>query len=161
MNSSQNKITIDLSMRQLSNFGRVLNKLYYSDSTGFLKLAPNKYGYPHNGGEHSLRIWGSRDDCVAFIELLGETYPNVINECNAVMAAIECGNERISLAEELRKLHFLKIVKKLNILRGWDEPFPPEEYKWYLYKKFKHGVTIEATINWRNYTIKFARVENE
>lgn len=46
-----NGIREKLSAPQNTSVGRVLNHLYYFNKS-LLELAPNRVGYPHNGGEH-------------------------------------------------------------------------------------------------------------
>ena len=69
-------VRVDLSAPQDSVTGRVLHKLMYNN-TSLYELAPNPSGCPHNGGEHTLSITGSRVDVNAWLDLLAETYPEV------------------------------------------------------------------------------------
>lgn len=91
-------IKIDLTYSQYTMFGDVLRHMYYSNES-LISLAPNQKGYPHNGGEHTLYISGSKDECSAYIELIKETYPNTSAiMMNKVLSELESGNTNIKLS---------------------------------------------------------------
>jgi hypothetical protein len=68
------KIYVDLSMGQTSPIGKALGHIWYSNKA-LRDLGPEIDGYPHNGGEHTMSISGTPDDCLAFMDLIGEKYP--------------------------------------------------------------------------------------
>lgn len=55
--------------------GKLLAKMYYGgfiDNT--LVMNEESFGYPHNGGYHSLTLRLSKEDAKAFVELVEERY---------------------------------------------------------------------------------------
>jgi len=82
------EISVNLTMGQHTNFGKALGLIYYRNKA-LHALAPNPSGYPHNGGEHSMSIRGPRDECCAFIELIGETYPKAAPDCKVLLDTIQ------------------------------------------------------------------------
>jgi hypothetical protein len=89
-------IRVKLSSCQESAVGKALGHLYYSNST-LCSLAPNRSGYPHNGGEHTLDISGDSGECSAFIELMIERYPQAADQFQYVLSEIKVGNRRIDI----------------------------------------------------------------
>lgn len=90
-------ISVDLSSGQHTPMGRALHKLYYGDKT-LVDLAPNRVGYPHNGGQHSFYMRGEKDECVAWLQLFKETYPATASDgVDMVLREIESGQTRIKL----------------------------------------------------------------
>lgn len=67
------QVRVELTSGQDTPIGWVLNNLYYGNSSLY-SLAPSPVGYPHNGGEHALSITGTREDVVAYLDLLVENY---------------------------------------------------------------------------------------
>lgn len=67
---------LNFSASQYSHVGWHLYKMYYS-AFGSVKHRElmdllKTTGYPHNGGEHSLTIHGTREDLVSWVELFEE-----------------------------------------------------------------------------------------
>lgn len=64
-------IILDLSASQASPMGRVLHACHYGSGqlAQLTKCDLYSSGYPHNGGEHTLRLKGSRQDLIAWMEL--------------------------------------------------------------------------------------------
>lgn len=90
-------IRINLSYGENTSFGKALYNLYYGNKV-LLEMAPNRSGYPHNGGEHTLSISGEAGECRAFLELLKDQYPlRATYEVDLVLAALDKGESRINL----------------------------------------------------------------
>ncbi|MBI6727306.1 hypothetical protein YA0089_27200 [Pseudomonas viridiflava] len=85
------QIIVKLSSEQESVVGKVLYDIYYRSSRAYVEMAPGKSGYPHNGGEHSLTIKGSADDCIAYVEILAEKFPQALAEFTYVLDQIKSG----------------------------------------------------------------------
>jgi hypothetical protein len=66
----------DLSSGQYSQYGKILHHLYYSHKY-LMDMAPGRSGYPHNGGEHTLRVKGSKEDIVAWLEMVRDEYARI------------------------------------------------------------------------------------
>ena len=76
----QGNVRLNLTAAGHTHAGRMLFNFYYSTSGNeLLELAPNVYGYPHNGGEHTMRISGPADDVFAWFELVRERYAKLKN----------------------------------------------------------------------------------
>jgi hypothetical protein len=67
-------VRVILTSPQNSVLGEILHHLFYCADEALLNLAPNSTGYPHNGGQHSLTIWGKQGDVVSYLDLLIEVY---------------------------------------------------------------------------------------
>lgn len=78
---------VDLSTSQYIPFGKMLGSLYYANQA-LLSLAPGRSGYPHNGGEHTLSLSGSKEDINAFLDLVVEKYPYVLFEATKIQMAV-------------------------------------------------------------------------
>ena len=64
-------ILLDLSADQYSPMGQVLHRAYYGNGQ-LAQLLDTEFfnsGYPHNGGTHTLRLKGPREDLIAWMEL--------------------------------------------------------------------------------------------
>ena len=86
------KMNLDLSQPQYVPAGRILYKMYYS---GFLEKTldrAERSGFPHNGGQHTLRLHMPEADILAFLDLVKETFALYVKE---VEAFIESAHERI------------------------------------------------------------------
>lgn len=100
------KISVDMSDSESNSFGTALCHLWYSNKS-LLDLAPSLSGYPHNGGEHTMRIAGEADECKAFLELVKESYPkHAASAVDKMIEAIDQGEKRILW----RKLKPTKVV---------------------------------------------------
>jgi hypothetical protein len=93
------KINVTLSSGQETPVGKVLYHFFYSNRA-LCEMAPNLSGYPHNGGEHTLRISGEPGECSAFIELMIEAYPRIIAQLQYVLDEISNGNRRIDINKD-------------------------------------------------------------
>lgn len=83
-------VTVDLSMPQLSRFGRTLHKVYYGKGHELLEIGIMHHGYPHNGGAHSLSISHSNPaNIMAFLELYKEYYPEVTEEIDLMLKQLD------------------------------------------------------------------------
>jgi hypothetical protein len=78
---------VDLSTSQYIPFGKMLGHLYYQNQA-LLALAPGRNGYPHNGGEHTLSLCGTKEDINAFLDLVTEKYPYVLCEATKIQMAV-------------------------------------------------------------------------
>jgi len=70
-----NTLRIKSSHPEHTHAGKLLAKMYYGgfiDKT--LVMNEESFGYPHNGGYHSLTLRLSKDDAKAFVELVEERY---------------------------------------------------------------------------------------
>lgn len=92
------EVYVNLSHSQYSTLGNALHHFWYSGGP-LRELAPGKSGYPHNGGEHMLSIRGSKGDCLAFLELMRETYPKAAEDLSLLIQAVEAGKNRVSFRE--------------------------------------------------------------
>lgn len=64
-------VSIDLSSPLHSEMGKVLHKVYYG--TQIPEVAGNVMtGYPHNGGEHTMRLRGTKGDVLAVLDLISD-----------------------------------------------------------------------------------------
>jgi hypothetical protein len=62
---------LDMDAIEISDFGALLRHLYYRDSW-VLDLVNKRVGSPHNGGYHTLSIFGTTDDLDAFLDIVAE-----------------------------------------------------------------------------------------
>lgn len=66
-----------LSAPQGSSLGHIVGDIYYKRPQ-LLQIGINHLsGFPHNGGEHSMRVQGCRDDLIAWLNLVIETYREI------------------------------------------------------------------------------------
>lgn len=74
MSCNEPVVLLDLSIGQRTPLGRLIGDMYYRSDIH--KETCNMYhsGYPHNGGEHTLVLQGTRQDLFVLIELLQEQY---------------------------------------------------------------------------------------
>lgn len=70
------KIRLNLTSGQTTHLGRLIGAIHYSKrGVDLLSLIENT-GYPHNGGEHSLAIYGTVPELITFIDLVVEMFMN-------------------------------------------------------------------------------------
>lgn len=120
-------VRVDLTAPQDSVTGRVLHKLMYNN-TSLYELAPNPVGCPHNGGEHTLSITGSRVDVNAWLDLLSETYPTVEKMVINVKRKIH----KEFLSGEWRKYNRINVkLKDLQYLEQKPHQDRPVAVKWF------------------------------
>ncbi|WP_186214576.1 hypothetical protein [Burkholderia gladioli] len=85
-------VCVNASHPQDTPAGRILYRMYYGD---FLAqaLVRNEYsGFPHNGGEHTLRLRMAPPDLKAFLELVEERFaphPGAAEFCESVRKRFE------------------------------------------------------------------------
>lgn len=63
---------LDLTSGQETPIGEIVGHLYYSNHC-LLDMVKHD-GYPHNGGSHSLTIYGEKKDLIAWLEMVAEFY---------------------------------------------------------------------------------------
>ncbi|MDU8350768.1 hypothetical protein RYA05_02550 [Pseudomonas syringae pv. actinidiae] len=85
------QIIVKLSSEQDSVVGKVLHEIYYRSSSLYVEMAPGHIGYPHNGGVHSFDLKGGVEDCVAYVEILAEKFPQALAEFTYVIDQIKSG----------------------------------------------------------------------
>lgn len=72
---------IDLSSpehHERSGMPKALRDMYYGNDT--IRTLIKSAGSPHNGGQHTLTIWGERREVIAWLDLFNEEYNNVQQE---------------------------------------------------------------------------------
>lgn len=120
-------VRVDLTAPQYSVTGRVLHRLMYNN-TSLYELAPNPVGCPHNGGEHTLCITGSRVDVNAWLDLLAETYPTVEKMTLNVKRKIH----KEFLSGEWSKYNRINVkLKDLQYLEQKPHQDKPVAVKWF------------------------------
>jgi hypothetical protein len=83
----QGGVAVELTAGQTEPLGVVVGHIYYTNHALGDMLPQHDYsngqpvgrtltssGYPHNGGEHTMIIYGPKGDVQAFLELAGEHY---------------------------------------------------------------------------------------
>ncbi len=66
-------IYLDLSAGERTPLGNLLNIVYYQTNLCDVIDRDNRFGYPHNGGQHTFQYRGPAGDAVSMIELIKET----------------------------------------------------------------------------------------
>jgi len=81
-----------------------LHDLYYlgKDSESLLKMGLDNSGSPHNGGFHTLTVWGSHEDVIAWLDLFKEQYPKTEPEIAIIKDRIQKTLQYDPFAETLR-----------------------------------------------------------
>lgn len=121
-------IAVNLSMPQLSRFGRTLHDLYHTSAgEDLLNIGIMHHGYPHNGGSHSLTISHPNPDNVkAFLELYKELYPSVTEEIDLMIKELEgFRSGTISLIKSL-SVYNSDLIKSIS---HYDENKQPVYYE--------------------------------
>lgn len=120
-------VRVDLTAPQDSITGRVLHKLMYNN-TSLYELGPNPSGCPHNGGEHTFSITGSRVDVNAWLDLLSETYPEV----RIMVINVKRKIHKEFLSGEWRKYNRINVkLKDLQYLEQKPHQDKPVAVKWF------------------------------
>lgn len=70
---SPGQVFVELSAGEQSPLGKILNIVYYRTNICDTLDRDNRFGYPHNGGQHTFSYRGTHGDAVAMIELIKET----------------------------------------------------------------------------------------
>ncbi len=66
------RIAIDLSSGQFTPLGKILSIIYYRMDVCDLLEPMERFGFPHNGGQHTFSYRGNGRDFVAWLELVKE-----------------------------------------------------------------------------------------
>ena len=66
------KVHVRLSAGEQTPLGKIIGRLYYQSRVMDLLPPDQRFGYPHNGGQHTLSLACRPLDAVAFIEALKE-----------------------------------------------------------------------------------------
>lgn len=64
---------MDLSAGEQTPLGELLYKVYYQTNVCDVIDNEHRFGYPHNGGQHTFQYRGPARDAVAAVELIKET----------------------------------------------------------------------------------------
>lgn len=89
-------IYIDMSAVQDSFFGRIIRDLYYTNKyANLVALAPHRTGFPYDGGFHSFRISGSKEECETYLDLFVEAFPETSPIVNVLKSRLEAGDTKI------------------------------------------------------------------
>lgn len=67
------QISVVLTDGQTEPLGYIVQHLYYTN-IALCDIIPHCGGYPHNGGEHTMYMHGSKSDVLAFLQLAAEYY---------------------------------------------------------------------------------------
>lgn len=95
-------MNIDLSQSQYTPAGKFLSHLYYQTAIIDLIDRDDRSGFPHNGGEHTLRIHGVREeDIVAFLAVIKESYPEGNKRHEGAVAFLASAQTRMAEQREL------------------------------------------------------------
>lgn len=70
---SPGQVFVELTAGQESPLGKILNIVYYRTDICDVVDRDNRFGYPHNGGQHTFSYRGKHMDAVSMIELIKET----------------------------------------------------------------------------------------
>lgn len=65
-------VVVELSAAERSPLGNLLSRLYYQTQAMDLVDREYRYGYPHNGGQHTFTFRGPPREAVAALELFRE-----------------------------------------------------------------------------------------
>ncbi len=65
-------VIVELSAGEQTPLGKLLNRLYYRTNVMDVLDSESRYGYPHNGGQHTFTFRGTPRDAVAMVELFKE-----------------------------------------------------------------------------------------
>ncbi len=68
------KLNIVASQPQHTDAGKLVGALYYGGVLSKLLDREDYAGYPHNGGEHTLRLYLTPPDLKAFLDLVAERF---------------------------------------------------------------------------------------
>ncbi|QDH47168.1 hypothetical protein PQC06_gp093 [Aeromonas phage LAh10] len=114
-------VQVRLDAPQDSRTGYMLNNMLYSN-TDLTELAPDFRGCPHNGGEHTCTVTGTRQEVITWLDLVVEEYPDWEYAATKIKGHIR----KEFLGAEWRKYGRINIhLKKMECLkleRGQDRP---------------------------------------
>lgn len=92
-------VTIDLTSPQESGLGIIIGNMYHNTQISEL-LGDMCSGYPHNGGNHTLRLRGNYEDVIAGIELIRDNtlvYPHMAVTAAKMDLTMLCSQIRMSV----------------------------------------------------------------
>lgn|SRR5574337_856401 len=69
---SSQDVIVELSSGEQTPMGKLLNRLYYQTGVMDVVDRDSRFGYPHNGGQHTFTYRGTPRDAVAMLELFKE-----------------------------------------------------------------------------------------
>lgn len=69
-----NVVILDLSAGEQTSLGKIVSHMYYGKNHELLDLLSTHWGYPHNGGQHSLMARGPKEEIRLFLEFLVDAY---------------------------------------------------------------------------------------
>jgi hypothetical protein len=67
-----NKVMVRLTAGESTPLGKIIGRLYYQSQVMDLLSNDERFGYPHNGGSHSLELICKPLDAIEFIETMKE-----------------------------------------------------------------------------------------
>lgn len=70
------KIRLNLTAGQTTHLGRLVGAIYRSKRGDELLSLIENTGYPYNGGEHGLVLYGTVPELITFIDLVVEMFMN-------------------------------------------------------------------------------------
>lgn len=97
-------VVVELSAGEQSPLGRLLYRLYYQTKVMDVVDRESRFGYPHNGGEHTFSYRGKPLDAVATLEMfkeelekfnLTEEESRVANQLSFVSQEILAGRRKV------------------------------------------------------------------
>ena len=125
-------VSIKLDAPQTTRTGYVLNKILYGEMHGcqdLFDLAPNPVGCPHHGGEHTLTIRGTRQDVVAWLDLVVVEFPDWEFPANTIKGHLR----KEFLSGEWRKHGTISIrLRALQQLVRDSQDDTPRPKHWFL-----------------------------
>ena len=65
-------VQLELTAGEHTPLGRLVGRLYYQTGVMDLVDKDTRWGFPHNGGQHTFGFEGSRRDAVAMLEIFKE-----------------------------------------------------------------------------------------
>lgn len=117
---------ISLTMSESSRFGWTLYNFWYCNRD-LVEMAPNRQGYPNNGGQHSFTI-SSEDkaELVSFLELYGDAYPRVKDEIVCIIKHFTDpelkDREHFSLKDALTIYNHKLLWRYHPVLKSFTDP---------------------------------------
>jgi hypothetical protein len=66
------KVAVRLSAGEQTPLGKIIGRLYYQSKVMDLLTHDERFGYPHNGGQHTLELHCKPLDAVSMIEAMKE-----------------------------------------------------------------------------------------
>lgn len=70
------KVLVRMSAGENTPLGKVIGRLYYQSPVMELLTHEERYGYPHNGGQHTLELHCKPLDAISMIESMKEEAQN-------------------------------------------------------------------------------------